>query len=552
MTNLRFTFDGTTLSAPSDVSVAAALTQNGKRIFRHTDTNAPRGIFCGMGVCQDCLITVDGQHNQRACMTPLRDGMKISAQIARPTLTAPPTTHKAAERLTPSVLIVGGGAGGLNAAISAAAAGADVVLLDERKVPGGQYFKQRADVAQPAMDTQQSDGKALVQMARDASVRIIPQIEVWGAFDGPEVMATGPDCVYAIRPKSLIVATGAYERPGMIPGWTLPGVMTVGAAQTLWRSYTTLPGKRIALFGNGPLTAQVALELAGGGAEIAVLGEAAQHPLRQPLAALDMLRRDPALTAKGISMLAKLRQKRATPIYNCRPTRIAQDGTALRVEYVSNGTTHHTKADVVCLNFGFEPQNEILRLLGARMQFDTRFAQLRPDRSDTMETSVPRVFAIGDCCGTGGAPAAAVEGRIAGVAAANGVADQTANNAELARHYAFQKALWRLYDAPPVLLEDMADETLICRCEEITKGSLDTAMGAGHTDIGAVKRATRIGMGRCQGRYCAPVLAGYMARRTNAKVQDLSFFAPRIPIKPTDIGSIVAAETLLDDRISDD
>jgi D-hydroxyproline dehydrogenase subunit alpha len=427
-----------------------------------------------------------------------------------------------------------------------------VLLLDERKVPGGQYYKQIAAPGADPMDDQQRDGKALLQDVRSAGVQILSQTEVWGAFDGPEIMATDPDCVYAITPRTVIVATGAYERPAMVPGWTLPGVMTVGAAQTLWRSYQTLPGRRVALFGNGPLTAQVALELAQGGAKIVLLGEAAPSPLIQPGAALSMMRADMPLAVKGIRMLAALRRKGVAVRHDCRPTSIEQNGDNLRVTYETNGKADHVEVDAVCMNFGFQPQNEILRLLGVGMQFDARFDQLRPNRSDTMETSVPGVYAIGDCCGLGGAPAAAVEGRIAGRAAAGGQGANAVDLSELKRHRAFQDALWKVYAAAPAQLETVAPETIVCRCEEITKGALDAALENGHTDIGAVKRATRVGMGRCQGRYCAPALAGYMARRTGADVQDLSFFAPRIPIKPVGIGTLVAAETLLDQDGADD
>ncbi len=233
MTTLRFTFDGRDLAGAPDSSLAAALTACGTRVYRHTNSGAPRGIFCGMGVCQDCLVTVDGQPNQRACMTPLRDGMQVQTQTPRPDLTAPPVQSRTAQRLSPAVLVVGGGAGGLNAAIAARKAGADVILLDERKNPGGQYFKQRASAGLPPLDPQQEAGRKLVQAALSAGVDILTQAEVWGAFDGPEIMAADPTQVHAIRPGAVIVATGAYERPAMIPGWTLPGVMTVGAAQTL-------------------------------------------------------------------------------------------------------------------------------------------------------------------------------------------------------------------------------------------------------------------------------------------------------------------------------
>ncbi|WP_227445896.1 FAD-dependent oxidoreductase [Cognatishimia sp. F0-27] len=548
-----FLFEGAPVPIRDGQSLAAALTEAGERVFRTTESGAGRGVFCGMGVCQDCLVTVDGRPNQRACMTLARPGMTVARQEPRPALKAPPETPKSAERLSPSVLVIGGGAGGLTAAIEARKGGADVLLLDERKVPGGQYYKQAALPDMEPLDAQQEDGRALVRAAQEAGVVILSGVAVWGAFEGPEIMAASENRVYAITPRALIVATGAYERPAMIRGWDLPGVMTVGAAQTLWRSYHTLPGKRVALFGNGPLTAQVALELSRGGAEIVYLGERAPSPLRRMGAALRMMRHDWPLAQKGLGMIAALMRRGIAVRHDARPVAIEALPDGLQIAIQRGGRRETVVADAVCMNFGFQPQNEILRLLGVRMRYDPNFDQLRPDRSDHMGTSASGVYAIGDCCGLGGAPAACDEGIIAGRAAAglSGSGDGPVRQ-QLAAHRRFQDALWSVYAAPPPRLEDVEADVLVCRCEAVTKAALDASLDAGSTDIGAVKRATRVGMGRCQGRYCAPALAGYMARRTGADPQDLSFFAPRVPIKPVDIGTLVAAETLIPDESGDD
>lgn len=543
---VRFRFEGEEVTAPEGRSLAAALTEAGHRAFRQTDAGGARGIFCGMGVCQDCLVTVDGTPNRRACMTQAAEGMAVTRQAARPPLSAPPGATPKAERLEPDVLIVGGGAAGLNAGIAAREAGAEVLLIDERKVPGGQYFKQAAGGGAP-LDAQQADGADLVARAQNAGIDMLAGAEVWGAFDGPQVLASAPGRSLAIRPRALIVATGAYERPLMIPGWTLPGVMTVGAAQTLWRSYQVLAGRRVAIFGNGPLNPQVALELAEGGAEIALLAEAASPGWQRPGAGMAMARHDARLTAKGAGMLLSLKRRGVPLVWNTLPQEITQGDGGLTVRYRTGGTEREVTVDALCMNFGFQPQNEILRLLGTRMSYDARFSQLRPERSETMETTVPGLFAIGDCCGLGGAPAAAVEGRIAGRAAAGGGEPTAADIAELAHHRRFQDALWTLYAADLPQLQDAPPETLICRCEEVTRATLDAALESGAEDIGAVKRATRIGMGRCQGRYCGPALAGYLARAQGRPLEDLSYFAPRVPIKPVDIATIVAAEPLFRD-----
>jgi NAD(P)H-nitrite reductase large subunit len=204
------------------------------------------------------------------------------------------------------------------------------------------------------------------------------------------------------------------------------------------------------------------------------------------------------------------------------------------------------------MNEGFEPQNEILRLLGAAVDYDPLFGHLRCRRSERMETTVPGLYAVGDCAGLGGAPAAVVEGRIAGRAAAAACGHGDANDffAEqrlLGRHRRFQRRLWSLYEPRPRSLSGAPDETIVCRCEEITLAQVLAGLAEGATHSGTLKRATRLGMGRCQGRYCGPVAARLVAEATGRPLEDQSHFAPRVPIKPVSIEAILAAQGALDD-----
>jgi NAD(P)H-nitrite reductase large subunit len=230
--------------------------------------------------------------------------------------------------------------------------------------------------------------------------------------------------------------------------------------------------------------------------------------------------------------------------------RIERSGDALAVTLAAPRRRAAVIADAVLMNDGFEPANEILRLLGCAMHWDGRFAQLRPVRSADCATSVAGIYAVGDCCGLGGAPAAAAEGAIAGAAAARHLgftaADPERSRARLARARAFQDALWRLYAHPPDDLSALPPETIFCRCEEVTKGELDAALATDPGDIGAVKRLTRIGMGRCQGRYCGPALVRLLAERRREPVVDRSFFAPRAPIKPVRIATVLATAAAID------
>ncbi len=554
-TTSRIEFEGQALTVTEGQSLAAALTQAGERAFRHTAKGGRRGIFCGMGVCQDCLVTVNGQANQRACMTRVEDGMSVERQVALPVFAEAPsqtasqkTDH--ALKLQPDVLIIGGGAGGLSAAISAANAGASVVVLDERKVAGGQYYKQAADGS--VLDGQQADGARLVQKARESGVQLIGGVELWGAFDGLLFLGQGAEGPVVARPKTAIIATGAYERPVMVPGWTLPGVMTTGAAQTLWRSYKTLPGKRLAICGSGPLNVQVALELAKGGAKIVHLAERAPNAVSQPLTALAMALADPKLTLQGLGMLNGLRKHGIAVQNESELARIEQGGNQLLATFRQAEAQERTvEVDGVIMNAGFEPQNEILRLLGARMTYDEAMGHLRCEKSDTMETNVPGLYAIGDCTGLGGAPAARVEGEIAGACAAAasghgmGIVDALLRR-ELVRYRRFQAKLWTLYNIAPPDMALLPQETTICRCEDLALEDVCDGLDDAPGHVGTLKRSTRVGMGRCQGRYCGPVAARMVAQATGKPIEDLSFFAPRVPIKPVAIGAILAAEQALD------
>ena len=539
------TFDGQSFNARPGQSLAAALTEAGHRALRKTASGGSRGMFCGMGVCQECLVTVDGVPNRRACMTLAEPGQRVQTQAALAALSNAVAPAQPARHIAPDVLVIGGGAAGLNAAIAAAGAGARVVLLDERKVPGGQYFKQASGDA-VVLDDQQAEGAALVARARASGAEIIGGVEIWGAFDGPLILAEHQGAALVARPGKVIVATGAYERPVMVPGWTLPGVMTTGAAQTLWRSYRSLPGRRVAVCGSGPLNLQVALELARGGAEVVVVSEAAPAPWRHPADALNLMRTGPKLAAKGARFVLGL-WRRGVPVrHQTVLVRVDADGPALRATF-RNAAGHESSVtvDTLCMNDGFEPQNEILRLFGAAMTLDPAFGHLRCTRDAAMQTSVPGLYAVGDCAGLGGAPAAAVEGRIAGLAAAGAPVPAGLQN-DLARHRQFQQALWALHAPAPRALDDAPDEMIICRCEEITLGQVRAGLADHPGHAGTLKRGTRLGMGRCQGRYCAGVAARLVAGAAGVPVTDRSLFAPRVPIKPVSISAILAAQKALD------
>ncbi|TWT12952.1 FAD-dependent oxidoreductase [Reyranella sp. CPCC 100927] len=555
--------EGQALAARSGESLAAALTAAGIHSFRDTKGGGSRGLFCGMGVCHDCLVRVDETDNRRACMTKVTGQHAVRRQTfpgrlpAHSDSLAPITIADLAVR-KPDVLVIGGGAGGLSAAIAAAEAGAGVVLLDERAQSGGQYYKQPAEgrPRDAVADAQVDEGQRLVARARRAGVEILCNAEAWGAFAPMTIGATTPQGSLVFQPRRLIVAAGAYERGLPVPGWTLPGVMTTGAAQTLLKTDGVLAGRRILICGNGPLNLQIALELARAGATVVAVAELAEAVgVRQAGTVLRMLRHAPRLAWQGARMTVALR-RRGIPVLSGRGlVRVEPYDGALRATL--GRRAHRTLSperdivvDVVLMGYGFMPSNELLLALGCRHDFDATRGHLVTARNAQCETSVTGVYGVGDCCGLGGAKAACEEGWIAGADAARALGrslppavthEVAAARARLAQHRDFQAALWQLFAAPRWNTELAQPDTLICRCEEVPLGAIEAAMADGTPDIGEIKRRTRLGMGRCQGRYCAPLLASLLAERRGRPIDAHAFFAPRAPAKPVAIKDLVRA-----------
>src|SRR5262249_46880660 len=157
-------------------------------------------------------------------------------------------------------------------------------------------------------DRQFRDGALLDQSALSAGVRILNETTVWAAFSPTEVAAIVAGRSTLFRPKRLVLATGAYEQPRPVPGWTLPGVMSVGGLQTLARSYLWVPGQRSVTAGNGLLCLQTAAELREGGANVVAVLESAPRPGFRRLSTLARAAwADPVLTMKGLSLAFGLR-----------------------------------------------------------------------------------------------------------------------------------------------------------------------------------------------------------------------------------------------------
>ncbi|WMS42923.1 FAD-dependent oxidoreductase [Acuticoccus sp. MNP-M23] len=537
-----FTFGGVPVAARPGDSIAAALEAAGIRALGTSRAGRARTHFCGMGACQDCVVAVDGALSRRACLTTARPGMVVVPQHDGQTMPAPvPVETTPAENLSCDCLVIGAGPAGLSAAIGAAEAGLSVTVLDERGEPGGQYFKPPSDGhrGNEARDRQHRRGDTLRARFATSGATLFAGETVWFAREMPghgfQVRTVSGVRQRVFAAKAVLVAAGAMERPAIVPGWTLPGVMTIGAAQTLARRYGIAPGGRVLVAGNGPLGLQLAAELIDLGANVVAVVERA--PFRTTALARLALA-DPGLARDGAAYLLKLRRA-GVPLLSGWSVEALEGHDEVQIAHLAGeGRTRTIAVDSVAMGDGFQPQMELARLLGVPLGDTPQGAA--PIRGDDGATAVPGVFLIGDAAGLGGAQAALAEGSLAGAAAARYLgrtaADDGSARKRLQKARRFQAALWRAYAAPA--LPAPSGDTLVCRCEHVTAGEIADAIIAGARDPGAVKRATRCAMGRCQGRICTGALLKILERK-GAAAPPQALFAPQVPARPIPAAALV-------------
>ncbi|WP_232073057.1 FAD-dependent oxidoreductase [Variovorax sp. RA8] len=558
---VRFWYDGQPTEGLEGETLAAALAASGIREMRHTRGGDRRGLYCGMGACFDCLVTVDGRASQRACLTKVAEGQQVRSAMPGGTVDDPlrPLAPEAGSGSGPArrevdLLVIGAGPAGLSAALAARRAGAGVLVLDERLQTGGQFYKPLAPshhAAAPA-DRQFADGLALEREALGAGVDIEQDAQVWAAFSPNEVGALIGGQAHVIACRQLVIAPGAYERPAPFPGWTLPGVMTTGAGQTLARAYRVAPGQRVLIAGNGPLNLQLAAELLAGGAEVVAVLESAKRPSPGQWRPMwTAARTAPDLLRDGWRYLRQLRAHGVPVIWGAAV--VAAEGPghlqavqAARLDALGSavpGTAQRFEADTLCLGYGFIPSTELARMLGCEHRLADRHLgyPATVTRKDGA-TSLAGVFVAGDGADMGGSRVALARGALAGAAAARNLGLHAPEPVEalgrLRQAERFQQALWSLYAPPPVRLVEVPDDTLLCRCEEIRFGDVREQIRAGRDTLAALKRNTRLGMGRCQGRYCAVTAARLIGELTGSPPEVEQYFAPRPPAKPVPAGAL--------------
>lgn len=460
------------------------------------------------------------------------------------------------------VLVIGGGPAGLAAGVEAAAAGLSTAVVDERPTFGGQIFKQpglgfRVTSANE-LGRDYARGRDSIEAAERSGAELLPRTSAVAIQGTSVVLVEDGEHAREVEARRVIVAAGAHDRPVAFPGWTLPGVITAGGAQSLVKTQRVLPGQAIVFAGSGPLALAFPAQLRGYGANVTLVLEAGPSPGgRDVMRLAGAARGNVRLLREALGYRARLLRDRVPLRYRRIVVRAEGDGRVERVVHAAadaawrplSGTEEEVRADTLCVGYGFFPSVELLRLAGCDFAYDEDLGGPVVVRDAWLRTSAHGISAAGDGTGVTGSYAAEDEGRLAAVGAAADLgalaADEAARRAEplrrnLARKERFRTALQRLHTVGPGIYELATPDTVVCRCEELTAGELDRAI-ASSTDLNAVKALTRAAMGMCQGRSCQRHLAAAIARRHGGTIGELPVATPRMPVRPVAIAAVADA-----------
>jgi NADPH-dependent 2,4-dienoyl-CoA reductase/sulfur reductase-like enzyme len=456
--------------------------------------------------------------------------------------------------LRTELVVVGAGPGGLEAARVAARYGVEVVLLDASARPGGQYHRQANDALDPDRPGALHHGwraatRRFEEIAASPRVRHLAATHVWSAAapsDGPVVLETVGAHRGRIAARAVVLATGSVERVLPFPGWTLPGVVTVGAAQALLKSQGIAVGRRVVVAGAGPLSLPVAAALVRSGTQVVEVAERS-GPASWRAGGRALLRPDKAVEAAGyLGVLARagVPVRPLTAVVRAAGTDAVTSVTLARVDGAGRaipGTERDLEVDALCVSDGFAPSVELGVALGCRLT-DEVVPAVRVDALQS--TSDPRVLAVGEVTGIAGADAAVAEGRVAGLAVARrlGASPDPAAFRRAARRrdvaVAFGGGLQRATAPGPGWIEALDDDTVVCRCEEVPYARVRRAIASGVGDPRSVKLTTRCGMGYCQGRLCAPIVGALLQASTGSVPPEPGALAARPVATPVRLGEL--------------
>ncbi|NRF67502.1 NAD(P)/FAD-dependent oxidoreductase [Aquincola sp. S2] len=450
---------------------------------------------------------------------------------------------------SPRVVIVGAGPAGVRAAQAVVQAGLRPIVIDEGRRDGGQIYRRQPEgFKRPYAKLYGSEATKAAALHADfdalrAQIDYRADTLAWNLTPG-ELHTVRGDAPHTVPFDALIVCAGATDRLLPVPGWQRAGCYSLGAAQIALKAQACAIGRRVVFLGSGPLLYLVASQYVQAGAEVAAVFDTA--PASKPWAALRGLLARPALALRGLSLMRSLRRAGVTLRQGVTPLRIdGREGVGVEAVTVRDaaGREQRVECDAVGLGWHLRAESQLADLAGCDFHFEPLSRQWLPRIDADGRSSVNGVYLAGDGARILGADGAEAAGRLAALAA---LADQghaagealyraeaTGLGRLLDRMDRFRAGLAQAFPWPHAQAAALPDDTVVCRCESINAGELRRCVtDLGSRELNRAKAFSRVGMGRCQGRYCAHAGAEIVAACAGVPIESVGRLRSQAPVKP--------------------
>lgn len=453
--------------------------------------------------------------------------------------------------------IIGAGPAGMAAAAQAAQLGLTVTLLDEQSRAGGQIYRDVDRVAPLRREILGKDfaqGASLTAGLRQSGIDHVSGALVWAIEAGFRISYTRDGHGAQIQADRILLATGALERPMPIPGWTLPGVMTAGAGQVLLKQ-SGIVSRDAVLVGSGPLLYLIAAQMVRAGIPpVAMVETQTRGDLARAIRHAGGALRGWRYLAKGLKMLIEIARARVPRYVGATGISIEGDDKAQAVTFQYKGRSQRIACQTVFLHHGVVPNTQAARSLDIPHTWAASQGCFIPTLDEWGQSAVQDIYIAGDGAGIAGAKAAEIGGRLAVLDIAKARALMSSSEREriaapLRAALRVEMAARPFLDAAyPAFAEALrpADNTTVCRCEEVTAGDIRRYATLGCLGPNQAKAFGRAGMGPCQGRYCGLTVTALLSEANGLSPDETGYYRIRPPLKPVTLGELAAMDSSID------
>jgi NADPH-dependent 2,4-dienoyl-CoA reductase/sulfur reductase-like enzyme len=443
-------------------------------------------------------------------------------------------------------VIVGAGPAGIRAAATLVEAGLRPVVIDEGNRAGGQIYRRPpagfVRTPEELYGTEAAKARALHalfdRLAAEGRLTHCATSSVIAVQEG-RLHVLGEGGVQVISYDRLILATGASDRVAPVPGWQSTGVYTLGAAQIALKAQGVALGQRIVLIGSGPLLTLVGAQLIKTGADVVAVLDTS--PWRQQMRGLWDLAARPLVALRGLILRARLGGRYQAGVTLERIEVDAQGVTAMRWRD-AGGRQHLTPCDTVGMGWHLRAETHLADLAGCAFAYDDQWRQWLP-KTDEMGRAGNGVYLAGDGVRLLGADGAEIAGRLAAAACLADLGLPTPSHSadlrKLARFERFARGLARAFPWPAAMVRALPDDAVVCRCEHVTAAALRESTDFGGSEANRVKALSRVGMGRCQGRYCQLAAVELIAAQTGCTPGAVGRFRGQAPVRPAPVSAFL-------------